>query len=223
MQKYQKAMDKKFTEASLFSVEEIKKATKNTCKIKGSAFKGELEYILSKKGEEGLRAVEKKTRELGYPIRYKEIEETQWYPISLKMASFYAFLTTFNWEKKELIEIAESSVKVSYIVRFFMKYFGSVEKIFRIAVPRLWRRYFSVGSLETSDFYNIEKAGGGGQGVLQLKNFKLHPFYCFYLGRFFIGVAKLIDPRFKEISIEETKCMFRGDDCHEYLLKWTYK
>lgn len=216
-------MGKKNTEASPFSVKDIKEAMKNPCKIKGSAFKGELEYILAKKGKEGLKAVEEKTKELGYPIKYKEIEETQWYPIGLKMVSFYAFLTTFNWGEKELIEIAESSVKVSYIVRLFMRYFGSIEKIFKIAAPKLWERYFSVGSLETSYFHNVERRGGSGQGILQLKNFKLHPFYCFYLGRFFIGVAKLTDPRLKEIDIEETKCMLRGDNYHEYLLKWTYK
>lgn len=215
-------MNKESTETNL-SFEEIKNMMENLCKIRGSAFKGELEYILAKKGEKGLKAVEEKTKKLGYPIRYKEIQETQWYPIGLKMISFYAFLTTFHWGKRELVEIAESSVKVSYIVKFFMKHFASVEKIFKVAAPRLWKRYFSVGSLEAADFYNIEKRGGGGQGILRIKNLKIHPFYCFYLGRFFIGVAKLTDPRLKEINIEETKCMFKGDDCHEYLLKWTYK
>lgn len=205
------------------SFKEIKKIMENPEQIKGSAFKGELEYILKKKGEKGLKAVEKKTEELGYPIKYKEMQDTKWYPIGLKMISFYAFLTTFNWGKKELVEIAESSVKVSYIVKFFMRHFASPGKIFKVAAPRLWKRYFSTGSLEASDFYNIEKGGGGGQGILRIKNLKIHPFYCLYLGYFFIGIAKLTDPRLKEVKIEETKCMFRGDDCHEYLLKWTYK
>lgn len=216
-------MEKKYREINLPSIEGIKHLMESPCKIKGSAFKGELEYILTKKGEKGLEAVEEKTKNLGYPIKYKEIQETQWYPIGLKMVSFYAFLTTFNWGEKELTEIAESSVKVSYIVKFFMNHFASPEKIFKIAVPRLWKRYFSAGSLEPCNFYNIEKKGGGGQGILRIKNLKVHPFYCFYLRHFFIGIAKLTDPRFKEVSIKETKCMFRGDDYHEYLLKWTYK
>ena len=216
-------MEKKSTEINLPSVDEIKQMMETTGKIKGSAFRGELEYILAKKGEEGLKAVEKKTEELGHPIRYREIKETRWYPIGLKMISFFAFLSAFNWGKKELAEIAESSVKVSYIVRFFMKHFASPKKIFKVAAPRLWKRYFSVGSFEAADFYNIEKRGGGGQGVLRIRDFKLHPFHCFYLGRFFIGIAKLTDSRFKEINIEETKCMFKGDDYHEYLLKWTYE
>jgi len=204
------------------SFEEIKKMMEIPGKIKDSAFKGELEYILKKKGEKGLKAVEKKTEKLGYPIKYKEIQETKWYPIGFKMISFYAFLTTFNWGRKELAEIAETSTKISFIVRFFMRHFFSPEQIFK-ATSRLWARYFNVGLLEAVGFHNIEKRGGSGYGILRIKYFKVHPFYCFYLGHFFIGITKLVDPRLKEVKIEETKCMFRGDDYHEYLLRWTYK
>jgi len=101
-----------------------------------------------------------------------------------------------------------------------MRHFFSVEQIFK-STPRLWARYFDIGLLETVDFHNIEKRGGSV--ILRIKNFKVHPFYCFYLSHFFIGITKLVDPRLKEIKIEETKCMFRGDNYHEYLLKWTYK
>lgn len=213
-------MEKKSTEINLPSVDEIKQIMETTGKIKGGAFKGELEYILAKKGEEGLRAVEKKTEDLGYPMGYKEIKETRWYPIGLKMISFFAFLSAFNWGKKELAEIAESSVKVSYIIRFFMKYFTSPERMFRMAASRMWERHYNVGSLEAIDFKRTKK---DGYAVMRLKNFKLHPFHCLYLGYFFVGTFKLAEPKFKEITVEETKCMFRGDNYHEYLIKWTYK
>jgi len=215
-------MGKKSIKIFIPSLKEIKKIMEIPGNVKGSAFKGELEYILKKKGRKGLKAVEKKTEMLGYPIKYKEIEETKWYPIGLKMISFYAFLTTFNWGRKELAEIAESSTKMSFIVRLFMRHFFSVEQVFR-ATSRLWGRYFDTGLIEIVDFHNVEKRGGSGYGILRIKNFKLHPLHCFYLGHFFIGVAKLTDPRLKEVKIEETKCMFRGDNYHEYLLKWTYR
>ncbi len=215
-------MEKKSIKFYIPSLEEIKKIMKMPIKVRGSAFEGELEYILKKKGEKGLKAVEKKTEELGYPIKYKEIQDTKWYPVGLKMISDYAYLTVFNWGEKEIAEIAESSTKVSFIVRLFMRHFLSVEQIFR-ASARLWSRYFNTGLLEIVDFHNVEKRGGHGYGILRLKNFKLHPLHCFYLSHFFIGIAKLTDPRLKEVKAEETKCMFRGDDYHEYLLKWTYK
>ena len=207
---------------NLITEEEIKKIMENPGKIKGSAFKGEVEYILEKKGEEGLKAVAKETERLGYPIKYREIKETEWYPLGLKMVSLFATLATFNWGKKELAEIAKSSAKVSFIIRLFLRHFISPEKVFRIAAPRLWKRYFNLGSLEPSDFYNVEKKGGGGQGILRIKNFKLHPLYCFYLSHFFKGIANLTESKFKEVTLEETKCMFRGDNYHEYLMKWIY-
>ena len=213
-------MEKKSTEINIPSIEELKKIVEFPGKVRGAAFKGHMEYILEKKGEEGLRKVEKEMERLGYHIEYKKIKETEWYPAGLAVVSSYAIVTTFNWGKKELINMAQASPKVSFVLRFFMKYFASPEKMFKTAVPRLWERYYNIGSLEAIDFKRTKK---DGYAVMRLKNFKLHPFYCFYLGYFFIGVFKLAEPKFKEITVEETKCMFRGDNFHEYLIKWTYK
>jgi len=200
--------------------EEIKKLMEAPGKIKGTSFKGDLDYILWKKGEEGLKEVEKETERFGYPIKYERIDESEWYPVGLRMVSLGAILTTFGWGKKELIEIAESATKISFIVRFFMRYFVSPEKVFRMAASRMWERYYNIGSLETLDFKRTQR---DGRASLRVKNFKLHPFYCFFISHFFIGVFKLAEPKFKEITVEETKCMFRGDPYHEYLIKWTYK
>jgi len=213
-------MEKKSTEINLPSIEEIKKLMEAPGRVKGTSFKGEMEYILEKKGKEGIKVVEKEIKRLGYPIEYKKIKETEWYPLGLKMASLYAILTTFNWGEKELGEIAETAPKVSFVVRLFMRYFVTPEKIFRMAASRMWERYFNTGSLEATDFKRTKK---DGYAILRIKNFKLHPLYCFFLGHFFIGVFKLAEPKFKEISFKETKCMFRGDNYHEYLIKWTYK
>jgi len=199
---------------------EIKKLIEFPGKIKGAAIKGHMEYILEKKGAEGLKAVEKEIERLGYHIEYKEIKETEWYPAGLEMVSSYAIINTFNWGEKEFGEMAESLPKVSFIVRFFMKYFASPEKMFEIATSRLWERYYNFGYLEGVDFKRTKR---DGYAVLRLKNFKLHPLTCDFLGHFFIGVFKLAEPRFKEITFKETKCMFRGDDFHEYLIKWTYE
>lgn len=199
---------------------EIKESMEAPGKIKGASFRGDLEYILGKKGKEGLKAVEKETERLGHLIEYEKIKETDWYPVGLRVVSFAAIMNVFNWGKKELAEIAETAPKVSFVVRLFMKYFISPEQVFRKAASRMWNRYYNVGFLEATDFKRTKK---DGYAILRIKDFKLHPLYCFFLGHFFIGVFKLSEPRFKEIAFEETKCMFKGDDYHEYLIKWTYK
>ena len=200
--------------------EAIKKLMATPEKIKGTSFKGEMEYVLGKEGEEGLKAVEKETKRLGYPIKYNEIKDADWYPIGLKIVSLCAILNIFHWGEKEVAEIAEAAPKVSFVVRFFMKYFTSPEKIFRMAASRMWERYYNVGSLEAVDF---KRTPADGYAILRIKDFKVHPIYCFFLGRFFIGVFKLAEPRFKEITVKETKCMFKGDPYHEYLIEWSYK
>ena len=55
--------------------------------------------------------------------------------------------------------------------------------------------------------------------ILRLKGFSLHPIYCIYLGGYFRGVTQMLvkTPR---LTFEETKCTFRGDEYHEYLIKW---
>jgi len=117
--------------------------------------------------------------------------------------------------------MAEASPKISFIVKLFMKYFISPKKLFIKTTPRLWERYYNVGLLEGLDFENYKK---GGSGIMRLKNFKLHPLHCFFLGHFFLGIARLSKPRpLEEIDFKETKCVFRGDPYHEYLIKWRYK
>lgn len=212
-------MEQKPSKLNIPSKEEIKEIMKTPGKIKGTSFNGDLEYILEKKGEEGLKLVEKETARLGYPIEYKKIKETEWYPVGLRVVSLTAILNTFNWGKKELTELAEAATKVSFIVRLFMKYFVSTEKVFRASGPRMWKRYFNTGSLEAVDFKESKE---GGYGIVRLTNFKLHPLYCLYLGHFFVGIGKLSEPRAKEMWVKETKCVFRGDPYHEYLIEWIY-
>lgn len=197
--------------------EEIKKLMELPGKIKGVTFNGDLEFILIKKGKEGVKKVEEETAKLGYLIEYEKMKETEWYPAGLRMVSIQAIFNTFGWEEKELIEMAEAAPKTSFLVRFFMKYFLSPEEIFQQAASRMWKRYYSLGSLEALDFKVAPKSG---QALLRVRDFNLHPLHCLFLGNFFIGVFKLADPDFKKINFEEIKCSFKGDDCHEFLIKW---
>ena len=197
------------------SADELKELMKNPGQIKGTSFLGDIEYVREKKGEEGLKRVEEETKKLGFPIEYGKIKENDWYSIGLRLVSFTAILNTFGWGEKELAEIAQNSPKVSFIIRFFMKYFVSPEKIFRGAAGRIWKRYYSTGSLRAMDFFRDEK---GGWAILRVERMKNHPMSCFFIGAF-----KLSEPRFMDINFEETKCTYRGDDCDEFLIKWTYK
>ena len=161
------------------SKEELKEIMENPGKIKGAGFKGEMKYVLDKEGEGGLRKVEKETKRLGFPIKYKEIRDTEWHPVGLRAVSLAAILNTFNWGIKELREMGQVATKVSFIMRFFMKYFISSEKVFKVGGPRIWSRYyFNAGMINTVVF---KKDREGGQAIIRIEDLKLHPIYCYFI------------------------------------------
>jgi hypothetical protein len=99
-----------------------------------------------------------------------------------------------------------------------MKYFTIPQKIAEVAASRLWRRYFDRGRVEIYEFRDSKEAGSM---LIKVENFKLHPLHFFYLGHFFLGMAEMAE-KFKEITIEETKSPFKGDEYQEYLMKWKH-
>ena len=213
-------MTEEYQKINIPSKEELKEIMKNPGKIKGAGFKGEMEYVLEQKGQEGLKAVEAETERLGFPINYKQMKDTDWYPVGLRVVSLSAILNTFNWGIEELKEMGKAATKISFIMRFFMKYFISGEKIFRVGSPRIWDRYYlNAGEIETVTFERNRK---DSHAIIRIKGLRLHPIYCHFISGFALGITALVEANIKNINIKETKCMFRGDPYHEYLIRWNY-
>src|SRR3989344_5526915 len=90
---------------------------------RGTALKTDSDFVLREKGEEGLMAVEKTLKELGFPIKYKEINTMEFYPIGLRIISILAIKETFVLSYEQIEEMGQSAPKVSLIVKLFLKYF----------------------------------------------------------------------------------------------------
>lgn len=192
--------------------EEIKELKKLNGEVKGVPFITDLEYVRSKKGEEGLKALEKETEKLGWPIRYKEIQSTKWYPIGLRVVSLLACQKVFGWEEKEIFEMGNAAPKRSLIIRILMKYLVSLKKVCEKA-PEFWSKHFAFGSCEVPDYNEKEK-----YIIVHLKDCKIHPLYCIYLAGYILRLFQFVIKG--KAKIEETKCMFRGDPHHEYKIIW---
>lgn len=182
--------------------------------IRGDVLKTDGEYILKEKGEEGLKRLEEELERLGYPIKYKEIETLNFYPIGLAVISNLAIMKVFNFDEKKIEEIGFYATKTSFLVRIFVRYFLSLRRVFEKEAPKMWREHFTIGELIPVEL-NEEKK----YAILRLKNFKLHPIYCHTLGGFFCGIGQMLI-KSPQITFEETKCEFKGDEYHEYLIKW---
>jgi len=182
--------------------------------VRGVAFRTDTEYILREKGEEDLKKLEDKMARLGYPIKYKKIETMTFYPIGLRPLSLLVVRELFNFDDSTIKKMGFFATKSSFIIRIFVLPFLSLKKVFFEEAPKIWKKHFTIGQIVPVEL-NEEKR----YGILRVKNLNLHPIYCIYLAGYFCGILEMLLRGYK-ISCKETKCFFRGDEYHEYLLEW---
>ncbi len=182
--------------------------------VRGVTFKTDIEYILREKGERGLKEVEQALEKLGVNLKYKDINTMDFYPVGLRVLSLLVIKDVFNFSNDKIKEMGLFATKVSLIIKLFTRYFLSLQRVFFKEAPRIWKKHWTVGTLLPVELNEKEQ-----YAIIRLKNFNLHSIYCHYLGGYFCGVLQLII-KSTQITSEETKCSFLGDEYHEYLIKW---
>lgn len=192
--------------------EEIEKMMKMKGNVRGAVLQADIAFICKQRGKKGVRAVEKKMTELGYPIDFEKIKTGEWYPESLSVLIVLVAKDLFNWTEKDISEMGNSAPKYSFISKILMKYFLSLKRFIK-EVPKYWRKHFDFGELEVSEL-NKEKK----YLILHKKDYKFHPLICFYHAGYYLRIAQYIIES-EKITIEETKCVFKGDPYHEYVIR----
>lgn len=201
-----------------FATARVKEEAEKLMQLKGKTKGSELitfaNYIRELKGEEGLNSVEEKMEELGHPFHFNEVKETgQWYPESINVLVILVAKHLFNWSKEDVFNFGYNSPKYSFLSKIFIKYFMSFRMVFEGA-PRYWRKFVDVGELEATEF-NEEKK----YLVLQLRHYLFHPVMCDYFAGFFLKIAEN-SVKSENVGIKETKCPYRRDSYHEYVVSW---
>jgi len=181
--------------------------------VRGGVIQANVVFIRGKTGEEGLRAIENKMAEFGYPFEFNKIKIGEWYPEALSVSIILVAKDLFNWTEKDIFEMGNYAPKYSFISKIVMRYFLSLEKIIK-EIPNYWKSHFDFGELESYKFNEKEK-----YLILHEKGYKFHPLLCIYHSGYFLRIAQFAI-KSKEITTEETKCMFKGDPYHEYIIKW---
>ena len=128
----------------IISKEELEELIKIEGKTMGNSIKNSGEFILREEGEEGLKKLEDAMSALGYPIRYREIKATSFYPSNLLAITFVTMKRLFSYDDKKFQEMGEFRAKFSLIIRLFMRYFVSIDKAAK-ALPIIWRKLFTTG------------------------------------------------------------------------------
>lgn len=182
-------------------------------KARGVVFVEDREYLLSKEGEEALKKVEEATREMGYPIDYAGIKPLEWYPLGLWIVHLLAVKQALNWGDKDIFAMGNAAPKFSIVVKMLLKYFVSLKQSYNQA-PHYWRKHFTVGKITLPKFHEEDK-----WLIVRLEDVKLHPIACALLAGYFLRIGQYVI-KSRHITIEEVKCMHRGDPYHDFLFKW---
>ena len=160
-----------------------------------------------------MRKLEDELERLGYPdIKHKNVESMRIYPVGYEALTFVLIKNLFNFDKEEFIKMGEFNSKVSLVVRLFMKYFVSLKLIAKQA-PRFWKESYTEGDLKITELNNEKK-----YIIIRIENFHHHPLHCPTVEGYLMTIIKMVLG--KPVTCQETKCVHRGDDYHEFLVKW---
>ncbi len=193
--------------------EEIKKIKKIKGKTRGIEIKNNFECIESLEGEKARKKVEEKLKEVDMLPDYENYEDFEWYPVAEDIATLLAAKEALNWTEEDLKEHGRCLVKLSFLQKIFVKYFVSLEKMLD-GVKEIWRRYFNFGEIKIIEVNREKKLIKA-----EVKNFDVHPSYCkVILGYFEKTLDIILDS--EKIEGMETKCTFRGDKVHTFIIKY---
>jgi len=197
----------------MLTKEKVQDLIKNTKgHIRGVGIKQDWSFVLREKGREGLEKLENKMKGLGYPLRYDEIKTGGTYPLGVDRVSLLLMKELFGFGKEDFIKMGMSYLELSLIFKIFARYLLSPKKIVQRA-PKIWKEYYDVGLLKVVNFDEEKK-----QLILRIEDFQIDPIYCWiYEGNFKKSLQVVTKGN---VTCKETKCTFRGDPYHEFLLTW---
>lgn len=194
-----------------------KKLAQKLMKVEGECrgmhFKNDAQYVLQKEGKQGLRKVEEEMERLDCPIKYQEVKSLGFYPVGLRAVSLLALQKVFGWGNKEVRELSGYAPYVSLIVKIYMKFFHSLDEVVKKA-PKMWHEYYTVGEVSIPEYSEKKK-----YAILELKDFDLHPVFCRGMEGYLENIVKMI-VKTKKTECRETKCVFEGQDCHQFKIRW---
>ncbi len=194
---------------------EIKKLQKHDPgEERGVDIKFLVKYVKQKKGKQGFQKVKAELERCGYKLPdIAKIDEIEWIPSSMPTIFMLASAKIFNWGEKEIIEWGKNIFTMHFVIKFFMRYFISLEKTVN-KMSNDWRKIYNFGEVDIIKCDNKEKII-----IARLKNFKKHQITCFYLLGAFTRMVE-VSTGVQNVKAEETKCEFRGDPYHEFVFKW---
>lgn len=193
--------------------EDAQKMMKVKGKISGSLFKPFYQFILDRKGEEGVKEVEEKLKELGYPMDIGKTSSFSWYPYPLAILITLVILEVLDWDESKVFDLAYEVPTQSIVVKLLMRYL-SLEQVIKES-QKYWRRHYDFGEIKCVE-YNKEKK----YLIMRYVGFaKVHPVEN-DINRGYLKKLAEITTKSKNVKVEQTKSLFNNDPYHEFKIFW---
>lgn len=179
-------------------------------KARGSLLISDKDFVLEKRGEEGLKLIESRAKELGMDVPYRTAVATEWYPAGLAITSVLLINDTLGLSYEERKEWGEFAAKMSLIIKLIMKFFLSLPK-FAEQIPYYWKMHFTAGSLEVTELDEE-----GKKMILTVRDVELPKVYLDCMENYF---GQMIEFVVGKDNLTESKIVSR-DNCYEYVARW---
>jgi len=181
--------------------------------VRGAVIIENLNFLERKAGQERVNKVKQRFREFSCDIDLDNLKPLEFYPEHYSVLLILMVAEILDFKEEDVFKMGEESFKYASFIKFFVTYFVSIERCFKEA-PKYWQRHFDFGKIEKVEFNGEER-----YAVFRVIGYKFHPIMCIYHKGCFYQIAQLAIGT-KKVSLEETKCVFRGDPHHEYVIRW---
>lgn len=182
-------------------------------KVRGEIFLNNADFIKKKEGRGGLKKLEKKLEELGTPVNFKKIKSLDWMSEGISSLVIVTAKEIFYFEEEDVFEMGRLAPHFSLGLKVLAKSVILPKRLFEES-PVYWKNLFDFGYVNPIEFNeNLQQA------VLQIHGFKTDPLLCIYHKGYIKGLAEFA-LKSEKVIVEETKCVYKGDSCDEYKIRW---
>ncbi len=193
--------------------EEVERLMKIEGNVRGEVLRTTFTYIEKKEGREGVEKIEEALLNLGYPLKYKEIDTLKWYKEAYSVTIYLLCIEIFGWKEEDITMMGENAPKSAALLIIFFRHFISLHSIARDS-SKHWRKHLDFGRLTPLDLDEDHKTLS-----FKLEGYNFHPITDHYLSGYFKGILKLCI-KSKNILIKQVKSVYRGDAFNEYIVTW---
>jgi hypothetical protein len=187
---------------------EVVEKLKDVGNVSGSCINSIFAYLGIIGKQESVSAILKRAELYGGEIDPSATNSLRTYPIHVETALLMAVYDELGWNTAEIKELGRNIPRVSLLVKFFLKYFTTLETTTNQA-KMYWHRHYDFGELEvvSSDLV-------GGNYIVEVQGFDMPPLYSEFLCGFLETMVGFVSA--EPISSEIVKYSENGDGVNRF-------